>query len=205
MLPISILAFIFSEDIITMLFQRGKFDVYSAKNSALFMKYLVLTLPFVAINGLAARLYMAAQLISYAFWYQIFANILLICMVWFGIKNYGSVGFPLAMIAQNILNIFAIYFFLKFLLPFINYKKILLYFALIIALNVALGLIIALFINNFENTFVKLMLGSSTYIIVYVFLNKIFKINYTSNYYLGIFLGKIFPNKFKINNNENSF
>lgn len=205
MVPISVLGYIFSEDIIHILFQRGKFDLYSAKNSALFMKYLVLTLPFVALNGIAARLYMAAQLINYSFWYQIFANLLLIFMVWFGIKNYGSIGFPYALIAQNILNIIAIYFFLKYLLPIINYGKIILYFLLIIFLNVALGFIIALIVKNIDNTIIKIITGTSTYFIIYIMLNIIFKINYQSNFYLELFLGKIYPNKFKANNNEKLF
>jgi peptidoglycan biosynthesis protein MviN/MurJ (putative lipid II flippase) len=205
MVPISVLSFIFSDEIITLLFQRGKFDINSAKNSALFMKYLVLILPFVAVNGLAARLYMAAQLINYSFWYQIFSNLLLILMVWIGIKNYGSIGFPYALIAQNILNIIAIYFFLKFLLPFINYGKILLYFILIILLNIALGFFVELFVLQFSNPFIKIATGTTIYISIYILLNIFFKINYQSNFYLGVLLGKFFPDKFRINKSENNF
>jgi peptidoglycan biosynthesis protein MviN/MurJ (putative lipid II flippase) len=124
MIPVSVLAFIFSDEVISILFQRGKFDAISVKNSALFMKYLVLLLPFYAINGLASRLYMAAQLINYSFWYQIAANLMLIALVWFGIKNFGAIGFPYALLTQYILNTFVIYFFLKFLLPFIKFCKV---------------------------------------------------------------------------------
>lgn len=205
MIPISVLSFLFSEDIITLLFQRGKFDINSAKSSALFMKYLVLILPFVAINGLAARLYMAAQLINYSFWYQIFSNLLLIFLVWLGIKKYGSIGFPYAIIVQNILNIAAIYFFFKFLLPFINYSKILLYFFLIAALNTIIGLIIFYFVSNIESNIAKISIGVSIYITIYILLNLIFKINYQSNYYLKLLLTKIFPDKFKPNNIEKKF
>lgn len=205
MIPISVLAFIYSEEVISILFQRGKFDAISVKNSALFMKYLVLLLPFLAINGLVSRLYMAAQLINYSFWYQIIANIMLVGLVWLGIKFYGAIGFPYALLIQNIINSIVVYFFLKYLLPFIKFNRIIIYFFLITIINIALGIIIVFIIKYFENIFLKLAIGISTYLISYLFLNIVFKINHQTNFYFNLALNKIFPKYFKNSNQEKQF
>ena len=205
MIPVSVLAFIYSDQVISILFQRGKFDAISVKNSALFMKYLVLLLPFYAINGLASRLYMAAQLINYSFWYQIAANLMLIALVWFGIKNFGAIGFPYALLTQYILNTFVIYFFLKFLLPFIKFGKVLLYLCLIILINVLLGIIVFHIIKYFDNIFSKLIFGISIYLLTYFILNIAFKINHQTNFYYNLAMSKILPKYFKNNHKEKQF
>lgn len=193
LVPISVLIFIFSDDIISILFQRGKFDSISVYNSALFLKYLVLILPFLAINGLASRLYMAAQLISYSFWYQIFANLMLILFIWIGIGKFGIIGFPYAMIFQYFINTLVIYLFLKFLLPFIKYYKVLQYGLLIIVLNIAIGYFIVL-INeqfSFNSSFIKISICSTLYLSTYLILNILFKINFQTNHYLKLIINKI--------------
>lgn len=205
LIPISVLMFLFADEIVRILFFRGKFDMTSVKNSALFMKYLVLLLPFYAINSLAAKLYMAAQLMTYAFWYQIIANLMLIGLVWFGIKEFGAIGFPYALITQFALNLIVVYFFFRYLLPFIKYYKILIYLCFILLINTILGFFLFHIIKYFENIFLKLFIGISTYLITYLILNILFKINHQTNFYFNLALNKISPKYFKNNNQEKQF
>jgi len=202
LIPISMLMFLLSEEIISFFYQRGKFDAESVCNSALFLKYLVFLLPFYAISGIASRLYMAAQLMKYSFWYQIIANILQIALLWFFIKQFDIVGFPLALLIQYIINILVIWLFLYHLLPFIQYYRLIKYFIGLGLLNLVLLLlfyIILPYLAQFSS-FERMSLVTFLYLSVYLGLNFVFKINYQVN----TFILTTFKRLIKINSNGNN-
>ncbi len=200
LIPLSFIIFIYSDDIVKILFFRGKFDILSVKNTSLFLKYLVLILPLQALNSLAAKIYMAAQLMNYAFWYQIIANTLLIGFTWLFIKNWGILGYPIALLLQYILNIIVVYFFFKALVPYIQYNKVLLYLIFITLINLLISFFIYYFTKILTVNVLNFIYGSLFYIVTLLVINIIFKINYQINYYLNLFIKKFFKKE-----NENNY
>lgn len=140
--PISFFIFLFNKEIITILYNRGKFDTKSVILSAEFLKYFGLLLPFLAINTLVARTFMAYQKIKEAFWYQVSFNILAILFIIFMIYSLGILGYPIALLITNAINFLLIYFLLKLIFKEINYKNILKIFFVILFINIFIGTIV---------------------------------------------------------------
>ena len=194
--PISALAYIFSTDVISILFQRGKFNAASVKDAALFLKYLVLLLPFFAISNLISRLYIAAQYLKYSFWIQIISSIILIVLIWIGFRAFGAIGFTYALIIQYALSTFLTYFVFKKLFNYIRYSKVLSYLILIVGINILMGLLIFWIQTYIKNPLLKVSISTTIYVSLYLILNLIFNINEQVNYYLKIVLQKINKNHY---------
>jgi len=133
--PISFFIFLYNKEIITILYNRGKFDANSVKLSAEFLKYFGLLLPFLAINTLVARLFMAFQKIKEAFWYQMSLNVIAILFIIVMIKYLGIVGYPLALVVIYFLNFLLIYYLLILFFNRLNYARILIDSLRIIVIN----------------------------------------------------------------------
>jgi len=128
LLPLSLFLSLFSTEIITVLLERGAFGSDSVETTALFFRIFVLSLPFLAINAMVARLFMAAQKIPQGFGYQILTNTALILMIIFGVRYIGAAGYPLADLCLHVANIFALFFVLRLVFPGIRYQLALLSF-----------------------------------------------------------------------------
>ena len=189
--PISALAFLFSTDVISILFQRGKFNASSVKDAALFLKYLVLLLPFFAISNLVSRLYIAAQYLKYSFWIQIVTSVILIILIWIGFRAFGAIGFTYALIAQYTLSTVLTYFVFKKLFNYIKYSKVLLYLLLIFIINIIIGLFIFWIQSYFINPIVRISICTTIFVLIYLILNLTFNINDQINFYLKIIFKRL--------------
>ncbi len=110
LIPISCFLFLYAHDIIALLLQRGNFDSEAVQQTVVFFKYFCLLLPFLAINTLVSRIFMAAQKIKEAFWYQIIMNGVLIGLIYVLVMFYGVIGYPIALIILHSLSVFFIFF-----------------------------------------------------------------------------------------------
>jgi putative peptidoglycan lipid II flippase len=140
--PISFFIFLYNKEIIKILYYRGKFDINSVKITSDFLKYFGLLLPFLAINTLVARLFMAYQKIKETFWYQVSFNVITIPFIIVMINYWGIVGYPIALVLAQILNFLSIYYLLMLFFKEINYKKIMMDFSLILLINFAITSVI---------------------------------------------------------------
>jgi putative peptidoglycan lipid II flippase len=179
LIPVSGLVFLFSDEIVTLLFKRGSFTQESVHNSALFLQYLGLSLPLTAIISIAGNLYVAAQLIRFSIAYQVFSNALMIALVYYGLQQIGAEGYPLAFFGINLLNVLVVYLFCKKFFPFIQYKKVISYLLKIVALNLCIMAVIKLLLSWQDNMslYQKLALGCSLYVILLIPINRAFRIN----------------------------
>lgn len=173
--PISALIFLYSEEIITIFFKRGAFDMDSVNASAQFLKYFGLLLPFLAVNVMVSRLFMAGQKIKQAFGYQIIFNVILIIFIFFGIRHWGVIGYPISLIALHIFNVFMCYFLLKMLFPMIVYTDILMVFIKILLINIILFFFVFYLKGQFDNLniIVNLALGCIIYVLILLLFNLI--------------------------------
>jgi len=178
LMPISGMFFLYSEEIITILFKRGAFDVESVKMSAIFLKYLGFLLPCMIVNTMCARLFMATQKIRESFFYQIIFNLVLVALYPFLIHYYDVFGYMMAILLMYFLNVFFIHFLCKWLFKTIEYKQILHNFLKLLLIN---GVIITIlfFLKSLMpyNPFSLLCVGGFVYMGFLIFLNYLFHIN----------------------------
>jgi peptidoglycan biosynthesis protein MviN/MurJ (putative lipid II flippase) len=179
MMPISGIFFLYGNEIVTVLFKRGSFDAQSVKMSSDFLRYLGLSLPFTVIISIAGNLYIAAQFIKLSIGYQIISNLLLILLVYFSLHWFGYIGYPLAYLGVNVLNVAVVYIFCRLFFPFIHYTEILKYLTLLVGINstiiVALELLGMLKIH--AGAFVVLVAGTTFYGAAILLTNFIFNLN----------------------------
>ena len=123
LIPLSFFIALYAQEIMRLLFMRGKFDGHSANLSAHFLQIAVFILPATAINGIVAKCFMAAQKIQKSFMYQIVMGIIMIIFVFAFIKIKGSLGYPMALSAFWWINVLAMNFIMKNNFPQIPYIK----------------------------------------------------------------------------------
>lgn len=165
LVPMSLFLAVYGTDIITILFKRGAFTDSSAANAGMFLRYLCLLIPLLAVNTIVSRLFMAAQKIFESFWYQILFNLALIPLMAGGVSLWGPRGFPLAMLGLHVLNVLACYFLLRAFFPMIQYTSFLVYLAKILVVNLPVALGIYFFKSAIPG--MSILLNLSLAIIVY--------------------------------------
>lgn len=179
MTPISCMLFLYSENIISILFQRGAFDVESVKSAQQFFKYFILLLPMLVINAGISRLFMAGQKIKQSFYYQIMFNIVLISFIFLNVRWLGVYGYPAALILLHIFNVVACYWLLKILFPKIEYINLMKYFLSVLLLNCFLSGFIYILkeLSADINSLLSMILGCAGYLILLLFINSRMHLN----------------------------
>jgi peptidoglycan biosynthesis protein MviN/MurJ (putative lipid II flippase) len=176
MFPISSFLFFFTDSIVELIFGYTKVNPENLHNIALLLIYLGLLSPFVVINTMISRLFMAAHKIKESYWYQVAMNALFIPMLFLFVHQLGIVGYPVAILIFHCINVIAIFFLSKMFFKFLNYKKILEKFCVLLLLNLFIGTVTFYslsFIPNIE----KIVLGLLLYAALLLLLNQLFKIN----------------------------
>lgn len=182
MMPISGIFYLFSEEIVIILYQRGNFGIESVAISALFLRYLGLLLPLYAIDTMFARLNMAGQNIKTAFGYQVISNILVILFAILFISNIGFIGYALALIVCYLLGLFAMYYIIHKHYSSIEYIKIIKYFFMVLFINACIACLVYISIYHIKLPILwKLLFGSFLYSIILLLLNHIIKLNDDAN------------------------
>lgn len=187
LIPLSMLMFLFGENIIAFLYKRGTFNMESTIQSTSFFKCFVLTLPFMAINALFARVFMSSQKIIHAFIYQSIFNLLFVSLTFMGIREYGAIGYPLSAFFIYFLNVLGLYWLSGVLFPWLKYFPVLLYFLKALIINGLIsGVIILLMrLSTFERDgFLNLLIGSSVYFTILLIINFYFDFNGDVNQFI---------------------
>jgi putative peptidoglycan lipid II flippase len=194
--PISFIVSYFSEEIIAILYQRGAFQVESISHAASFLRFLILLLPLTVIITNSSRIYMATQIVKFTFYYQIFANLALILLIFIGVKFYGALGLPVSILAMNFVNIFIIHFFMKAFLKYIDYSSVLMYLAKVVLVS-AIGFSVSILVvealemtNILYLVAVSLLTGALVMLISFVF-----QINREANQIILNFFKYVFRQK----------
>lgn len=171
LVPLSIILFFNSNFLIDLLYNRGNFDDNSVALTSTFFRYLIFSLPFLATVSITSRLYMACQIIKYAFYYQILSNAMLVALIYIGIYYFGIIGYPLSYLLINIINFIVIKYYVYKYITFINYNKIFKSLLNVLLINAIPFLILgAYFSTNVENSFLELI-GSTAFILIFNFLS----------------------------------
>lgn len=194
LLPVTGLFFLLSSDIISFLFERGKFSGQSVELASLFMKYLGMLLPMLALNALITRIIISAGLLKHSFWIQMASNLFLVLLIYLGTKYYGYIGYPLALIIQNVIAFIAVIIMFRFVLPDFKPNKVIIYLCLQIIINFVITCLLYLLIVNVLadlQLLMRMIIVLSLYGLIIITAGFIFKLNERFNKMIVNILRKI--------------
>lgn len=180
LIPMSTLLFLFPREVVLLLFKRGAFDLHSVERCALFLKYLGLLLPMLAINTLGARVFMATHKIKQAFWYQIVLNLVMVAFIYTGVRAFDIYGYLWAMLLIYLLSTWLQLYLFRALFPGIDYTRILRSFIKLVVLNASIGAIVynlVVFLVPGPAPLARLLLGTTVYLVILLAMNRILKLN----------------------------
>jgi peptidoglycan biosynthesis protein MviN/MurJ (putative lipid II flippase) len=197
LLPISGMVYLFADQMVIVLFKRGSFDASSVKMSSDLLRWLALSLPFTAVVSIAGNLYVAAQRIRVSIGYQIASNLLLIGLVFFSLKWFGYIGYPIAFLGVNALNVLVVYIFCRLYFQFIRYGTVLKYLLLMIVANslIVVGLKMLFLLIPHKSAWLDLIIGGAVYLSLLMAMNAAFNLNTDFSNYVSGFRRKLVTRK----------
>lgn len=166
--PVSGIMFLYPTEIVTVLLKRGAFSDKGVEETALFLQYLGIMPPLLALNALTARLFMAAHKIMESFWYQVLANIMLIVLMFFMVKLMGPIGYPISLVTLYTASFFCVYFLKKRYFQFLEYIQTIKFFLKTVLVN--LIILLPLYWFTRQQHYLPDMLMAVTGSFVYVIL-----------------------------------
>jgi putative peptidoglycan lipid II flippase len=196
LIPISGVIFLFPDEIMGILYKHGNFGQRDSEASALFLKYLGLQLPALAINVLLSRIFSSTHKLSLAFWYQISFNVLLIIFIKANVTWLGIIGYPIALVTMHIANIAICYFLIKWSFNFLDYKSVLVKLTQLLVINALIVMFIKLTIASYG-----FFIGGTAYISIIITVNHFFKINEAAFGFVMIVFNK-FKSSTNVGNNK---
>ncbi|HEY6957128.1 MAG TPA: lipid II flippase MurJ [Flavisolibacter sp.] len=147
--PCSFLLFLYSDKIVEIIFMRGSFGMSSVHSTALLLKFLGVSIPFVALNAFYSRVFIALQKMKLAFYSGLIVNILFLLLLYVLVKFFGPIGYPIAIttyLAASVLVVFPLLFYFK--MPIINSAALLRCVLQIYLLNLLISFPVWLLIVN---------------------------------------------------------
>jgi len=147
--PVCFLTYLYADLIVRLLFLRSKITAEAAATVVLFIKYLTFLLPCISINTFLSRLLMSIKKVNQSFYFQVGFNVVMLIAIFICTKFFYLHGFMWSMLIVYYLYSTVICIFLmKWLMPYIEYRKFLWLFVQIILLNLPLCIIFLLFFKH---------------------------------------------------------
>ena len=170
LIPLSVFTSVFAKDIVEMLFMRGHFNLQDVSNTAFFLNFFILCVPFSALISNFILLLSSLQLLKETFLKYAGINLIfIICFIW-GIKNYTPFSYPIILLISVILTTAFNLFIAKKLLPFLNYTKHILKIMGLLIVSLLLAFIIKT-LNLYQgNIFIKIFINGITFVALQLFL-----------------------------------
>ena len=169
-----------SEDIITVLFGRGKFDAYDIKITSSLLTIYAFSLPAYMISRMLNQIFYSFQKVHLPIIASIptFLINLFICILTY--KEYGVQGLAFSSVTSVWFNVFFLLLILKLKIPLfyysikiLNFRKIIKIMIAIVTLTISLYFISKLQIpNHYIELFLKLFVG----ILIYLLTLKVIKL-----------------------------
>ncbi|MFZ5986944.1 MAG: lipid II flippase MurJ [Bacillota bacterium] len=183
-IPFCFLVSLCAEPIISIVFERGRFTKDAVRLASGFLKYFILTIPYILVNSFVVRLIIAKQIQKIAFWWQVSQSAGSAIIIWLTIRFLGYYGYPVGALAANYIYIFLLlYFLLRYQFKFIDNILVIKYFILNMGFNVIVTVLTASLTQWIERSsslltkLLYLLIVSIVYMALYLTLGYITRIN----------------------------
>jgi putative peptidoglycan lipid II flippase len=179
LIPMSCYFYLYSEEIVTLLYKRGAFDADAVSATASFFKWFGLTLPFIALNTIVARLYMAGQEIKSQFTIGIMVSVFYLLLLCVLVKNIGPVGYPISVLIYLPISLFIVYaIHIRKVFPFIKFNKVYISFVKIVIVNIGVVSCVYFSSKMFNgNIIMQLLMSAFAYVALLIILNQLLSID----------------------------
>jgi peptidoglycan biosynthesis protein MviN/MurJ (putative lipid II flippase) len=193
LMPITGIFFLYAEDIISILYMRGAFNLDSVQTTTSFFRYLSLLVPCMVINTMTARLFMATRKIRDSFWYNIVFHLVLIPLYFTLVSLFGIYGYVIAILSMYVINVFCCYFLCKYLFK-ISFGDILLTFWKLVLINVMIVYVVWTLNHYFGNVTLVIRIGTGCciYAFLIISINYLLNLNHDFTSYCKLGINKIF-------------
>jgi putative peptidoglycan lipid II flippase len=179
LVPAAIFFALFSREIMSVLYLRGKFDSQSLSSGRIFLMLFAVTIPFTAFNTLSARLNMAFDKLRAGMWYQAASNAVAAVIFAFCIPCFGAYGYALGFAVFGVVNVAGLYFYVRAVFPGIDYGAALVWFsrtAVFMLLAALPALLVKLCMPGVPPV-LTLLAGFTCYVAVILSANRMLRLN----------------------------
>jgi peptidoglycan biosynthesis protein MviN/MurJ (putative lipid II flippase) len=186
LIPISFFLFIFSRDLITILFRRGAFGAEGVESASIFLKLFAISIPLVGVNALSARAFMAALRTRETFWYQICSNVFLVGCLAILIKGMGVRAYPISFLMTYGLSLPLQFFMFRRFCPYIRYERVLLCYLSTVGINLVAAIpvyLIAAWLPHLPGI-LRVTGGFAVYAGIVIGINHLVKVNKDAEHFL---------------------
>lgn len=179
LVPICIFSSIYAEQLVSIIYGRGYFDLEAISNTSAFLRFLVCSVPLVAINSIVSKLFIAARKIREAVWYQIVLNVFMALAILLSVELAGPLTYPIGLLFVYGLNSIFCYYLIRFYFPAIQYGHLAKKALTTILLDMVLVIPIYWAQTNYisYNGYFGIFLSGAVYGIVIISLNHYFRLN----------------------------
>lgn len=138
--PCSAFIFLYTDDILQLLFLSGNQAEKWRTLAADVLRILGFSVPLMLISSLVSRLFMATHRIVEGFWYQTILNVLYIVSLIIAVNKFGIMAYPFTFVGIYALNVLMgfLYQFLYF--PYLGFTRLITYFGWLLLANGAIGI-----------------------------------------------------------------
>lgn len=174
LIPVSVAVFFLSEDLITVLFEHGALKEGFSMQISQVLALLIIGVPFTGINYLATKVLIASQRIKESFIFNIIMSSINITLAFVGIKIAVQAGYAAGFSLYCMVYFFCSFFLFRYVLPFIEYGKVIKLFMLYLLLNVILmgGItLLSSFVIPHDMHLLRLVVVSAVYGVVLLVIN----------------------------------
>ncbi|MDB5047012.1 MAG: putative rane protein putative virulence factor [Fibrobacteres bacterium] len=114
----------FSDDLVSLAFERGSFGHDDVLVTSRFFRLLLLSLPFILIDGFVTQLIFAAKKVGSGFYLQLGYNFANILVIWFLVGRMGYVGYPIGLLIVRILYLLALWIYIRSTFAFLDFGAV---------------------------------------------------------------------------------
>ncbi len=173
LIPFSGYLIVFARPLVQLLYQRGNFNSESTIATAGFLQLFAMTILGSGINALVSRIFIAAQAIKQAMFYQLTLNILMIILIWIMLHFYDVNGYLYSLIIMSIVNIVGMYFICRRYFMGLDYGALLEYAIWVIVINLPVSIFLFYTLSSSGlSPLIKIVLGSFAYMGLLVLMNQ---------------------------------
>ena len=167
MLPFCIFSAVFSFDIIKMFFMRGNFTLQAAHDTAIFLLFSILAVPFYTLNNNMANLFSAIRLVKEITLRYFVYTIIFILLFVVSIKIFGAFAYPVVFLllyaVRTVLNAITVNEYC----PEVKYGPHLLYMAKLTVLCFVCAILTKYLFSFYDgNVFIKIFINGSFFVAV---------------------------------------
>jgi putative peptidoglycan lipid II flippase len=167
--PICVFTSVFAFDIVKLFFMRGSFGMQDAENTAFFLRFIILSIPLIALGSTLNNFFAALRIIKeVAPRYAVFALTFTIIFI-AAIKYHGAQSYPFVFLTLCFAGIVLDLKTVREFAAFLPYGKHLLYMIRIFALCFACAFAVKFFLAGAAgggNVFMKILLNGGCFVIL---------------------------------------